>query len=84
MVYDNSIAYFSIVEEPLITGEATEDVQQTEGQDLWISSVEVAVIKSARERFLSDWERATPSVDRIKELEKGKPIEITRVIRDNN
>ncbi|MGA9150308.1 MAG: hypothetical protein WBZ36_07005 [Candidatus Nitrosopolaris sp.] len=84
VVYDNSIAYFSIVEEPLITDEAIENVEQTEGQDLWISSVEVAVIKSARERFQSDWERAIPSIDRINELEKGKPIEITRVIRDNN
>jgi two-component system, OmpR family, sensor histidine kinase VicK len=83
VVYDNSIAYFSIVEEPL-TGEASENVEETEGQDLWISSVEVAVIKSARERFLSDWKRAIPSVDRINELEKGKPIEITRVITDNN
>jgi signal transduction histidine kinase len=44
----------------------------------------VAVIESARERFLSDWERAIPSVDKINELEKGKPIEITRVIKDNN
>lgn len=84
VIYDNSIAYFSIVEEPLIAGEALENVEETDGQDLWISSVEVAVIKSARERFLSDWERAIPSVDRINELEKGKPIEITRIIRDNN
>lgn len=84
VVYDNSIAYFSIVEEPLITGEAIENVQQTERQDLWISSAEVAVIKSARERFLTDWQSAIPSVDRINELEKGKPIEITRVIKDNN
>jgi len=83
VVYDDSIAYFSIVEEPL-TSEAIEDVPQTEEQDLWISSVELAVIKSARERFLSDWKRTIPSVDRINELEKGKPIEITRVIRDNN
>ena len=44
----------------------------------------MAVIESARERFLSDWERAIPSVDKINELEKGKPIEITRVIKDNN
>jgi signal transduction histidine kinase len=84
VVYDDTIAYFSIVDEPLITGEAIENVEETEGQDLWISSVEEAVIKSARDRFLSDWERAIPSVDRINELEKGKPIEITRVIRDNN
>src|SRR5215469_1927177 len=84
VVYDNSIAYFSIVEEPHITVKAIENVEETEGQDLWISSAEVAVIKSARERFLSDWERAVHSVDRINELEKGKPIEITRVIRDNN
>src|SRR5215472_13130335 len=84
VVYDDSIAYFSIVEEPLITDEAIENVEETEGQDLWISSVEVAVIKSARERFLSDWKRTIPSVDRINELEKGKPIEITRVIRNIN
>src|SRR5215467_4721833 len=82
VVYNKSIAYFSIVEEPLIIGEAIENVEETEGQDLWISSVEVAVIESARERFLSDWEWAIPSVDRINELEKGKPIEITRVIRN--
>ena len=84
VVYNNSIAYFSIVEEPLIIGEAIENVEETEGEDLWISSVEAAVIESARERFLSDWERAVPSVDRINEVEKGKPIEITRIIRDNN
>src|SRR5215471_4894354 len=84
VVYGDSIAYFSIVEEPVIAGEAIETVEETEGQDLWISSVEVAVIKSARERFLSDWKRAIPSVDRINELARGKPIEITRVIRDIN
>src|SRR5215467_13425045 len=84
VVYDNSIAYFSMVEEPLITGKAIENVEEAEGRDLWISSVEAAVIESARERFLSDWEKAIPSVDRINELEKGKPIEITRVIRDIN
>src|SRR5215813_11194017 len=33
VVYDDSIAYFSIVEEPL-TSEAIEDVPQTEEQDL--------------------------------------------------
>src|SRR5215467_1998886 len=84
VVYDNSIAYFSMVEEPLITGKAIENVEEAEGRDLWISSVEAAVIESARERFLSDWEKAIPSVDRINEMEKGKPIEITRVIRDIN
>jgi signal transduction histidine kinase len=84
VIYDNDIAYFSIVEEPLITAEAIENVEQTEGQDLWISSTEVAVIKSARERFLLDWENAMPSADRINELEKGRPIEITRVIKNNN
>ncbi|HYV52558.1 MAG TPA: hypothetical protein VE971_04620, partial [Candidatus Eisenbacteria bacterium] len=47
VVYDNNIAYFSIVEEPLIIGEAIENVEETEGEDLWISSVEAAVIESA-------------------------------------
>jgi len=84
VIYDNNIAYFSIVEEPLITTEAIENVEQAEGQDLWISSTKAAVIKSARERFLLDWESAVPSIDRISELEKGKPIEITRVIKSIN
>ena len=84
VIYDNNIAYFSIVEEPIITAEAIENVEQTEGQDLWISSTEAAVIKSARERFLLDWENAIPYADRINELEKGRPIEITRVIKGNN
>jgi signal transduction histidine kinase len=84
VIYDTDIAYFSIVEEPLITGEAIDNIEQTEGQDLWISSTEAAVIKSARERFLLDWENAIPSVERVNELEKSKPIEITRVIRNNS
>ena len=44
VIYDNNIAYFSIVEEPLITNEAIENVEQKEGQDLWISSTEVVEI----------------------------------------
>ena len=84
VIYDNNIAYFSIVAEPLITNEAIENVEQTEGQDLWISSTESAVIKTARERFLSDWESATPSIDRINELKKDKPVEITRVLKNSN
>jgi two-component system sensor histidine kinase VicK len=46
--------------------------------------MDLATINFIKERFLSDWERAVPSVDRINELEKGKPIEITRLIKDNN
>jgi sugar-specific transcriptional regulator TrmB len=61
-----------------------ENVEQTDGQDLWISSTDAAVIKIARERFLLDWESAKPSVDRLNELEKSKAIEITRVIKNNN
>jgi signal transduction histidine kinase len=83
VIYDNDIASFSIVEEPLITDEAIDSVEQTEGQDLWISSTELAVIKSARERFLLDWENAIPCVERVNELEKGKLIEVTRVIKSN-
>jgi signal transduction histidine kinase len=93
VVYDNEAAYFSIIE-PLITREATDSVNQTEGEDLWIASNESSVIYSAKKRFLSDWDRALPLDKRIKYLEKGiepittkvleKPDEILNQIRKFN
>ena len=82
VIYDDSIAYFSIIE-PTITHEAIESVDQTEGDDLWVASTEPFVIQSAKKRFSIDWNNAIPALDRINELEKGEPIEITRVIKDN-
>lgn len=43
VIFDNTVAYFSIVEEPIITAEAVESVNQTEGDDLWVASTEVAI-----------------------------------------
>jgi two-component system sensor histidine kinase VicK len=83
VIYDDNVAYFSIVEEPVITCSAIKDVEETEGEDLWIASTEPSVIQSAKRRFLSDWENAVASIDRINELEHGKPIEITRIMKDN-
>ncbi|WP_458746638.1 hypothetical protein [Candidatus Nitrosocosmicus sp. T] len=93
VIYDNEAAYFSIIE-PLITREATNSVNQTEGEDLWIASNESSVIYSAKKRFLSDWDRALPLDKRIKYLEKGiepittkvleKPDEILNQIRKFN
>ena len=57
VIYDNDAAYFSIIE-PLITRDATDSVNETEGEDLWIASNESSVINSAKKRFSSDWERA--------------------------
>jgi signal transduction histidine kinase len=79
VIYDDDAAYFSIIE-PLITHEATESVNQTEGEDLWIASNETSVIFSAKKRFLSDWERALPLDKRIKYIEKGIEPITTRVI----
>ena len=55
VIYDDA-AYFSIVEEPLITHTAIDNVDQTEGEDLWVASTEYSVIQSAKKRYISDWE----------------------------
>jgi signal transduction histidine kinase len=83
VIYDDTVAYFSIVEEPIITHSAIKNVEETEGEDLWIASTELSVIQSAKRHFLSDWENAVVANDRINELEQGKPIEVTRIIKDN-
>ena len=79
VVYDNDAAYFSIIE-PLITREATDSVNQTEGEDFWIASTESSVISSAKKRFISDWELALPLAERIVYLEKGIEPVITKVL----
>lgn len=81
VVYDNDAAYFSIIE-PLITREATNSVNQTEGEDCWIASTEPSVIYSAKKRFISDWERALPLEERIEYLEKGIEPVITKVLEN--
>ena len=78
---DDNVAYFSIVE-PVITCGAMENVDQTEGEDLWIGSTERSVVQSAKKHFLSDWKNAIPTVDRINELEKGMEPEFLKVIID--
>jgi signal transduction histidine kinase len=83
VIFDNTVAYFSIVEEPIITAEAIENVSQTEGEDLWISSTESSVIQSAKRRFLSDWKENTISAtERINKLERGIEPEFFKVITD--
>jgi hypothetical protein len=39
VIYDDKVAHFSIIE-PVITHSATESVDQTEGEDLWVGSTE--------------------------------------------
>jgi two-component system sensor histidine kinase VicK len=83
VIFDNTVAYFSIVEEPTITAEAVESVSQTEGEDLWISSTESSVIQSAKRRFLSDWKENTISAtEQINKLERGIEPEFFKVITD--
>lgn len=83
VIFDNTVTYFSIVEEPIITAEAVESVSQTEGEDLWISSTESSVIQSAKRRFLSDWKENTISAtERINKLERGIEPEFFKVITD--
>jgi len=83
VVYDEDAAYFSIVEEPLITHTAIDSVNETEGDDLWVASTEHTVIQSAKNRFLSDWENAIQSNDRINQLESGIEPEFYKVIVDS-
>jgi two-component system sensor histidine kinase VicK len=82
VIYDDDAAYFSIVEEPLITHTAIDNVDQTEGEDLWVASTEYSVIQSAKKRYLSDWENAIRSKDRIHQLETGIEPEFYKVITD--
>jgi signal transduction histidine kinase len=82
VIYDDDAAYFSIVEEPLITHTAIDNVDQTEGEDLWVASTEYSVIQSAKNRFISDWENAIQSKDRIHQLETGIEPEFYKVITD--
>lgn len=69
VIYDESVAYFSITE-PVITKNAIENVDQTEGEDLWVGSTEASVVESAKKHFLSDWKNAIPSVQKIQEIEE--------------
>jgi two-component system sensor histidine kinase VicK len=82
VIFDNTVAYFSIVEEPIITAEAVESVSQTEGEDLWVASTEYSVVQSAKKRYISDWENAIQSKDRIHQLETGIEPEFYKVITD--
>jgi two-component system sensor histidine kinase VicK len=82
VIYDDDAAYFSIVEEPLITHTAIDNVDQTEGEDLWVASTEYSVIQSAKKRYISDWENAIQSKDRIHQLETGIEPQFYRVITD--
>jgi two-component system sensor histidine kinase VicK len=83
VIYDDDAAYFSIVEEPLITHTAIDNVDQTEGEDLWVASTEYSVIQSAKKRYISDWENAVQSKDRIHQLETGIEPEFYKVITDS-
>lgn len=82
VIYDDDAAYFSIVEEPLITHTAIDNVDQTEGEDLWVASTEYSVIQSAKKRYISDWENAIQYKDRIHQLETGIEPEFYKVITD--
>ena len=83
VIYDDDAAYFSIVEEPLITHTAIDNVDQTEGEDLWVASTEYSVIQSAKKRYVSDWENAIQYKDRIHQLETGIEPEFYKIITDS-
>ena len=82
VIYDDTVAYFSIIE-PVITHSATESVEQTEGEDLWVGSAELSVVQSAKKHFLSDWKDAVPAVERIRQIEEGTVHYDTRIIKDS-
>jgi signal transduction histidine kinase len=80
VIYDDKVAHFSIIE-PVITHSATESVDQTEREDLWVGSTEQTVVQSAKNHFLSDWEKAIPAIQRIREVEEGIILGTTQVIQ---
>ena len=77
------MAYFSITE-PVITKNAIENVDQTEGEDLWVGSTEASVVESAKKHFLSDWKNAIPSVQKIQEIEEGRMPDKTRILHNED
>jgi two-component system, OmpR family, sensor histidine kinase VicK len=83
VIYDDSVAYFSITE-PLITKSAMENVDQTEGEDLWVGSTEASVVESAKKHFLSDWKNAIPSMQKIQEIEEERMPVKTRILDDED
>lgn len=82
VIYDDNAAYFSIVE-PVITQDATENVDQTEGDDFWVGSIDPSVIESAKKHFLSDWKNAIPAKEKIREIEEGILIRYGSKILEN-
>jgi len=82
VIYDDKVAYFSIVE-PVITHGATENVDQTEGDDFWVGSIDPSVVQSAKKHFLSDWRNAIPAEEKIREIEEGITIRYGSKILEN-
>jgi signal transduction histidine kinase len=82
-IYDDNVAYFSI-SEPLITKSATENVDQTEGEDLWVGSTEVSVVESAKKHFLSDWKNAIPAMQKVREIEEGIMPVKTKILENED
>ena len=80
VIYDDKVSYFSIIE-PVITHSATENVDQTEGDDLWVGSTEQFVVQSAKKHFMSDWENAIPATQRIRAIDEGIILGTTQVIQ---
>jgi len=83
VIYDDNVAYFSITE-PLITKSATENVDQTEGEDLWVGSTEVSVVESAKKHFLSDWKNAIPALQKVREIEEGIMPVKTKILENED
>jgi signal transduction histidine kinase len=79
IIYDDTVAYFSIM-----TQRATENVEQTEEEDLWVGSTELSVVQSAKKAFLADWKNAIPATDRIREIEEGIEPEYFKVFTDRD
>lgn len=82
VIYDDNAAYFSIVE-PIITHGAIENVDQTEGDDFWVGSIDPSVIESAKKHFLSDWKNAIPAEEKIGEIKEGITIRYGSKILEN-
>ncbi|HET7148830.1 MAG TPA: ATP-binding protein [Candidatus Nitrosopolaris sp.] len=82
VIYDDKVAYFSIVE-PIITHSATENVDQTEGDDFWVGSTDPSVVQLAKKHFFSDWKIAVPAEKKIREIKEGITIRYGSKIFEN-
>lgn len=80
VVFDNTIAYFSIADAPILEPSERE---VPDGEDIWMVSTDADIIEITKKRFEKDWVGATDAQLWISKLKEDRVEEETLVVRDN-